>query len=415
MTQQQPAERAETATGAPHSSTPGPASNEALNAPETPARRFTASTIDDNHLDQLYAENARLRADLTRTQWALNEGREGNVRLRIELEHWQRVIVPALKGERDRARRIAVALENELAAAEAELHLTDAMRQQNLNSAAAAIQRAERAEAERDQMASLVRDFLNPDPCQLDHHGYCQAHAWMCSGSSCPHARAREALAELDTALAAQLQDETTTSPVYDPRAWETYSRDAGCGCTAPNPADCKIPHGTGAWLCVCHRLSGPPIKETDPPGQPLALAEDAIRQHFLYPNRCLSVHAGIFRCELEAAHAGQHRLKCTVWGSDDRHPEPTTTTAAAHTGGNAEDCDACAGTNPPYPFTCPGPDDETPEPEAGCANCGKRVRRISGTLATWWVHDPGGHTSCHPQQPNSPRATPTAADTTGA
>jgi hypothetical protein len=27
------------------------------------------------------------------------------------------------------------------------------------------------------------------------------------------------------------------------------------------------------------------------------------------------------------------------------------------HVGGNAEDCPACHGTNPPYPFICPGPD----------------------------------------------------------
>jgi hypothetical protein len=55
------------------------------------------------------------------------------------------------------------------------------------------------------------------------------------------------------------------------------------------------------------------------------------------------------------------------------------------------------------------------PTAEAGCAYCGKHVRRISGTLATWWVHDPGAYASCHPQQPNSPRATPAADDTTGA
>ncbi|MGW1405042.1 hypothetical protein [Streptomyces sp. NPDC002403] len=28
---------------------------------------------------------------------------------------------------------------------------------------------------------------------------------------------------------------------------------------------------------------------------------------------------------------------------------------APKHTGGNAEDCPACHGTNPPYPFICPG------------------------------------------------------------
>lgn len=58
--------------------------------------------------------------------------------------------------------------------------------------------RAETAEQQRDQLAALVRDFRDPDPCQLDHHGYCQAHSWMCSGSQCPHARAREVLTELD-------------------------------------------------------------------------------------------------------------------------------------------------------------------------------------------------------------------------
>lgn len=43
-------------------------------------------------------------------------------------------------------------------------------------------------------------------------------------------------------------------------------------------------------------------------------------------------------------------------------HPEPNPQvseppTVDEHTGDNAEDCPACAGTNPPYPFLCPGPD----------------------------------------------------------
>ncbi|WP_275558561.1 hypothetical protein [Streptomyces sp. 5-6(2022)] len=32
------------------------------------------------------------------------------------------------------------------------------------------------------------------------------------------------------------------------------------------------------------------------------------------------------------------------------------------HIGGNAEDCPGCAGTNPPYPFLCPGPDEAVQE-----------------------------------------------------
>ena len=36
--------------------------------------------------------------------------------------------------------------------------------------------------------------------------------------------------------------------------------------------------------------------------------------------------------------------------------PQPETQAAFVHIGGNAEDCPACEGTNPPYPFICPGP-----------------------------------------------------------
>lgn len=48
------------------------------------------------------------------------------------------------------------------------------------------------------------------------------------------------------------------------------------------------------------------------------------------------------------------------------------------------------------------------------CAHCGQPVRRITGTLAAWWVHDPGGNTVCFPQQAaSSTRATPKPADET--
>ncbi|WP_435279291.1 hypothetical protein [Streptomyces sp. 1222.5] len=49
-------------------------------------------------------------------------------------------------------------------------------------------------------------------------------------------------------------------------------------------------------------------------------------------------------------------------------------------------------------------------EPES-CAHCGKTIRRITGTLAEWWVHVPGGQAFCYPWQPaKSPRATPKPA-----
>jgi hypothetical protein len=49
-------------------------------------------------------------------------------------------------------------------------------------------------------LRSLVRDFLDPDPCQFDHHGYCQAHMYLGGEPmSCPHGRARAMLAALET------------------------------------------------------------------------------------------------------------------------------------------------------------------------------------------------------------------------
>lgn len=42
--------------------------------------------------------------------------------------------------------------------------------------------------------------------------------------------------------------------------------------------------------------------------------------------------------------------------------PEPSAAKARQHLakGTNAEDCPACRGTNPPYPFLCPGPNEES-------------------------------------------------------
>lgn len=48
-------------------------------------------------------------------------------------------------------------------------------------------------------LRSLVRDFLDPDPCSFDHHGYCQAHGYLGGEPlSCPHGRARTMLAEIN-------------------------------------------------------------------------------------------------------------------------------------------------------------------------------------------------------------------------
>lgn len=41
------------------------------------------------------------------------------------------------------------------------------------------------------ELEALVGDFVDPDPCQYDHHGYCQAHGWFETEPACPHARAK--------------------------------------------------------------------------------------------------------------------------------------------------------------------------------------------------------------------------------
>lgn len=46
-------------------------------------------------------------------------------------------------------------------------------------------------------LRGLVSDFLDPDPCSFDHHGYCQAHMYLGGEpGSCPHGRARKMLAD---------------------------------------------------------------------------------------------------------------------------------------------------------------------------------------------------------------------------
>ncbi len=54
--------------------------------------------------------------------------------------------------------------------------------------------RVAQAAAGKTDLLDLVRDFVDPDPCSFDHHGYCQAHGWTGTTPRCPHARAKEML-----------------------------------------------------------------------------------------------------------------------------------------------------------------------------------------------------------------------------
>lgn len=67
----------------------------------------------------------------------------------------------------------------------------------------------------------------------------------------------------------------------------------------------------------------------------------------------------------LAAAHAYEidELVADTLAALDASHRPENTAEDPRHTGGNAEDCPACSGTNPPYPFICPGTP-ESPESE---------------------------------------------------
>jgi hypothetical protein len=56
----------------------------------------------------------------------------------------------------------------------------------------------DRLRAENTALLDLVADFVDHDPCDLDHHGYCQAHMWIGSPLPCPHGRAK-AMFNLDS------------------------------------------------------------------------------------------------------------------------------------------------------------------------------------------------------------------------
>lgn len=52
------------------------------------------------------------------------------------------------------------------------------------------------------KLRQLVADFTDPDDCNFDHHGGCQAHGYLSlePGELCPHAEAKQYLAEVDNA-----------------------------------------------------------------------------------------------------------------------------------------------------------------------------------------------------------------------
>ena len=43
---------------------------------------------------------------------------------------------------------------------------------------------------------ALIEGFTRNEPCRPDHHGYCHEHLWFETEPACPHARAKQLLAD---------------------------------------------------------------------------------------------------------------------------------------------------------------------------------------------------------------------------
>ncbi|MHC3450820.1 hypothetical protein [Streptomyces prasinus] len=231
-------------------------------------------------------------------------------------------------------------LHDQILTLQAELaQMRDLLRSENQRANAAidrettAEQAALEAEEERDRLRAFPVSSPPADRAAVLHAAADELEAqlaqlfvdWPSEPRNSPGVRswkeAVDSLRRLADEAPAAAEPSPDVDPVYDPRAWEMYRRDAGCGCTAPAPVDCKVPHGTGAWLCVCHRLAGsPPVTD---PGKPLAVLGTG--KHFTEPNRCVSTD-GIFRCARPTGHPGGHRTGRTFW---PRHAEGETQSAA--------------------------------------------------------------------------------------
>lgn len=55
------------------------------------------------------------------------------------------------------------------------------------------IDEIERLRGQAEKLASTLADFLDDEPCEFDHHGYCQMHGWLDEGE-CSMSRARRIL-----------------------------------------------------------------------------------------------------------------------------------------------------------------------------------------------------------------------------
>lgn len=88
-----------------------------------------------------------------------------------------------------------VLAESKLAQAEAEAAQAFRLAEERLLAFNQQHRRASDSEAARAGLVGLVEAFIDPDPCEYDHHGLCQAHSLH--ERPCPHEEAKALLARL--------------------------------------------------------------------------------------------------------------------------------------------------------------------------------------------------------------------------
>lgn len=117
------------------------------------------------------------------------------------------------------------------------------------------------------------------------------------------------------------------------------------CGSTEPVHAQHKFMRGSTVSWCPGRAVAQPGRRTADTiTDDELDALYDALARGHAELDRWVAADA------LPQTRRALHDVRAALGRPAEAQPA-----TAGHRGGNAEDCPAC-GTNPPYPFLCPGP-----------------------------------------------------------
>lgn len=151
--------------------------------------------IGVDELAALHAEIARLQGVIDRHDHGIMPVCEGYMAARAEKAEAELEAVRAQLGDHGGGTiHFKCVPVTKLAEKISEKRTALAQREEAVNRCREALAEAARAQSVIDDLAQLVRDLADREPCEdFDHHGQCQTHGWLQEGV-CPHARARDIL-----------------------------------------------------------------------------------------------------------------------------------------------------------------------------------------------------------------------------